>query len=161
MSNELNPVSLKAIHIDVLEGSFIFEGTDGRAISWNPRVFLEQLQNPAPLSISPEEADAESDPLVKLSGKLKSLPKEGLPDGSGKPTAWARTAMHQEGHKGAQLFSTTFHGAAREIALGLPVDASINVQGYVHPAAEAGKLPTLSVVRLWRALATRRTVEIN
>jgi hypothetical protein len=145
MSYETDPVPLRKIHIDIADSVLIFEGMDGTAISWNPRGLLQQLLTEAPPS--PEETETDPDPLETLAGRLKSKPKEGLPDKTGNPTAWARAAMHQDGQNGAQIFSTTFHGPAREIALGLPLEAQIRIQGYVHPAPAEGKLPTLSVVR--------------
>jgi hypothetical protein len=146
MINELESVPLKTIHIDVLVGSVIFEGVDGRAISWNPRLMLEHLQSTAPPSL--QEAEAESDPLVKLTGKLKSVPKEGRPDSSGFPTAWARFAAHAEGSKQAHMYIATFHRKAREIALGLKTESQILVEGYPHQATQSDRLDTLSVVHI-------------
>src|SRR5581483_5542027 len=41
--------------------------------------------------------EAQKPPTVTLTGKLKTKPKEGNPDGKGKPTAFALLAVHEEG----------------------------------------------------------------
>jgi hypothetical protein len=110
---------------------------------------VDRLASEPPSDSSPSEANAakQKDPSAILSGKLKSQPKAGRSDSQGHPTAWARFAAHEE--EGAQLYSCTFHRGSARIALGLPTEAQIVVEGYAHPSTEPGrKLPTLSVFRL-------------
>ncbi len=156
---------LRSIHIDLAERSVTFEGPGQAAtrLRLTPEGILYQLLGSVPLterlvdrlttdapSDSPtSEANAakQKDPTVVLTGKLKTVPRAGRPDSQGHPTAWARFAAHEEA--GAQLYSCTFHRGSARIALGLPIEAQLVVEGYAHPSAEPGrKLATLSVFRL-------------
>jgi hypothetical protein len=155
MAQESEPVPLKSINIDVVEGTIILEGTDGRAIRFTPMEALQQLLNkantPLPAPSQEPETTAESKETtgtITVSGKLKTQPKEGSPDRRGRPTATARLAYHQEGHKDAQFYFCTFHGGTRDIALTLPVESPISVLGYARPAKEEGRLDEFSVMRI-------------
>jgi hypothetical protein len=140
---------LRFIHIDVKSGLTVLVGEDGRAISCNPNLLLQKLLSPASPELTPAEPVEEKESTVTLSGRLKSVPKEGRVDGSGFPTAWARFAAHQEGSNQAHMYLATFHRKSREIALGLKPDAHIIVECYPpHPANEPGKSDTLSVIHI-------------
>jgi hypothetical protein len=108
---------------------------------------------PAATAPSPE-ADAapdrrEQQPTVVLSGRLRTKPREGRPDNQGRPTAWARLAVHEEGAEQAHLYSATFHRHTAAIALGLDRGAQLTVEGYPHAGDAARKrLDTLSVIAL-------------
>jgi hypothetical protein len=149
MGQEQQPSPLKHIHVDLENWSVILEGADGRAISFNPNLLLQRLLSPAlrelPAGVSEEP---EKEPTVKLSGRLKSQPKAGRPDGSGFPTAWARFAAHEEGSGQAHMYIATFHRKAMDIALGLKPESQIIVEGYPHKATQPDKSDTLSVVHI-------------
>ena len=151
MEAEQQPSPLRHIHVDLENWSVILEGADGRAISFNPRDLLAQLTASLSSAEAPTleaPATVERDPTVTLAGRLKSVPKEGRPDGSGNPTAFARFAAHEDGSSQARMYLATFHRKSREIALGLKPDSPIIVEGYPHPATEPGKSDTLSVVHI-------------
>lgn len=94
--------------------------------------------------------EGDREPLVQLSGRLKSKPKEGRPDAKGHPTAWARFAVHEEGSQKAKVYSATFHRHTARIALGLPLNAAVTIEGYPHTRDDSrgSRLDTLSVVKL-------------
>lgn len=102
---------------------------------------------------APSEATKEKERSVVFSGRLKSRPRQGKPDSQGHPTAWARLAVHEEGRDDAHMFSATFHRGSARIALNLPVDAQVRVEGYPHPSndPEGKRLDTLSVFRFLSA----------
>ena len=102
---------------------------------------VEQLNDPAP-------ARREKAPSQVLSGRLQGQPREGNPDGNGKPTAWAKFLAHIEGHEGAVWVSATFHNQTRPIALQLPAGSQITAQGYYHEARGSGRNPTFSIFHL-------------
>jgi hypothetical protein len=153
MEQEQQPSPLRHIHIDLENWSVILKGADGRAISFNPSLLLQKLLSPTLTDLPPAPAEdssqaPEKSPTVTLAGKLKSQPKEGKPDGSGLPTAWARLAAHEDGSAQAHMYIATFHRRSREIALGLKPESQIIVEGYPHPASSPDKLDTFSVVHI-------------
>ncbi len=85
---------------------------------------------------------------MTLSGKLKAKPKEGKPDRSGKPTAYARFSAHVEGEKEPHDFLATFHRHTTKIALTLSKDSQITVDGYPHPGNSEKRLDTFSVINI-------------
>jgi hypothetical protein len=97
---------------------------------------------------SPSDAAKEREKTVTLSGKLKSQPKPGKADRSGKPTAYADFAAHVEGEKDAHYYIATFHRHTRGIALKLPKEAQITVSGYPHTSNSARRKNTFSVVNI-------------
>jgi len=101
-------------------------------------------------ALAPEVTETERPRPVTLKGKLKSKPKEGRQDRTGKPTAWARFAAHEEDRDDAHLYSTTFHRHTADIALKLDKDAPLTVQGYPHEQDDpkSKRLDTLSVINL-------------
>ncbi len=115
---------------------------------------LESLADPPPHLAGAEESPAgpqpEREKTVTLSGRLKSTPKEGRPDRSGRPTAWARFAAHVEGEAEPHQYLATFHRHTASTALALKAGAPITAEGYARPAGDpAGKrLDTFSVFRL-------------
>jgi hypothetical protein len=94
------------------------------------------------------EVSQERERPVVLSGRLKSKPREGRPDGRGNPTAWARLAAHEDGDEKARLYSTTFHRHTARIALGLDLNAPITVQAYRHLYDDPERMDTLSVINI-------------
>lgn len=87
-------------------------------------------------------------PTLVLSGVLKSTPRPGRQDRSGKPTVWAKAAMHQDGTDSAALMLLTFHRHTTMIAASLVEGSAIVAEGYRHAPASTAKLPTFSVFNL-------------
>jgi hypothetical protein len=148
MGQEQQPSPLRHIHIDLQEVSVILEAENGQRTTFNPRLLIQRLLSTTPVELPPAEPEETKESTVTLSGRLKSIPKEGRPDNSGFPTAWARFAAHEEGSNQAHMYLATFHRHSREIALGLKVDSPIIVEGYPHPSTEPGKSDTLSVIHI-------------
>jgi hypothetical protein len=98
--------------------------------------------------VSPASPAKEREKTITLSGKLKSQPKPGKPDRSGKPTAFADFAAHVEGEKDAHYYVATFHRHTRDIAAKLPTEAPITVTGYPHPSHSPQRKDTFSVVNI-------------
>jgi hypothetical protein len=146
MGQEQQPSPLRHVHIDLQEVSVVLEAENGQRMTFNPRLLIQQLLSTIPVELAPAEEEKES--TVTLAGRLKSVPKEGRPDGSGFPTAWARFAAHEEGSGQAHMYIATFHRKARDIALTLKPDSQIIVEGYPHPASQPDRMDTLSVVHL-------------
>jgi hypothetical protein len=93
-------------------------------------------------------ADETRDSTVTVTGRLKTRAKEGRADRSGKPTAWAKLAAHEEGQEAAHMYSATFHRHTARIALALEHDAQVTVQGYVRPSANPNRMDALSVFNI-------------
>jgi hypothetical protein len=103
----------------------------------------------APVSpTSASDAAKEREETATLSGRLKSKPKPGRNDRSGKPTAYAAFAAHVDGEEKAHDYKATFHRHTRNIALKLPVEAQITVFGYPHPRESDKSTDTFSVVNI-------------
>ncbi len=101
----------------------------------------------------PESAAAERERAITMTGKLKSMPREGRPDSANHPTAWGRFAAHEETPEGvsrAHLYLATFHGETRAIALRLGIGTQLEVKGFPRPAQQQGKLDGFSVVDIVR-----------
>jgi hypothetical protein len=159
-----SPTPLSSIHIDLEERSVIFRAEDrATKLMLTPAgVLYQHLQGAAItersverlVDESEEEAEdastTEREPTVTLSGKLKSKPRQGRADGRGNATAWARFAAHEQGRREAHFYLATFHRHTADIALALPVDAALTVQGYVHPNQQQGRMDTISVVNIVR-----------
>jgi hypothetical protein len=107
---------------------------------------IEPVSPASPATAS--DAAKEREKTTTLSGKLKSQPKPGRNDRSGKPTAYADFAAHVEGEEKAHYYKATFHRHTRNIALKLPVEAQITVTGYPHPRESEKSTDTFSVVNL-------------
>jgi hypothetical protein len=120
----------------------IFLGNQTPALLESP--FDEAVETP----VSPASPAKEREKTITLSGKLKSLPKPGKLDRSGKPTAYADFAAHVEGEKGAHDYVATFHRHTRQIALTLPKEAPITVNGYPHSSNSPRRKDTFSVVNI-------------
>src|SRR3954467_411423 len=103
METEQQPSPLRHIHIDLKELSVVLEAANGQQISFNPRLLIQQLLSTPPAELSPAEPEETKESTVTLSGRLKSVPKEGRPDNSGFPTAWARFAAHEAGSNQAHM----------------------------------------------------------
>jgi hypothetical protein len=102
----------------------------------------------ASAEVRPQDVAKEKEKTITLSGKLKSQPKQGKNDRSGKPTAYADFAAHVEGEEKAHHYKATFHRRTRDIALKLPIEAQITVFGYPHPRNSPRSTDTFSVVNL-------------
>lgn len=160
MSAEQSPEQsrLTHIHIDLNERSMVFEAADQRAtkLTFTPEgVIYESRDAVLPLPAHEDlvgsaatEDTPEREPTVQLSGRLKSVPREGRVDGAGNPTAWARFAAHEEGSDEAHVYLATFHRHTKNIALTLPINAPLTVEGYPHVNEIEGRLDTLSVVSI-------------
>ena len=154
---EIDKSKLKAIHI-ILEAqdgtetklTFEAEGTfslisqvaalsGARITKRSVEKLVEQAQ---------ETEGKEKLPTVTLTGRLKTRPKPGRPDGKGNPTAWAMLAVHEEGSHAARMLSTTFHRHTAGIATGLPQDSVITADGYVRKNPDPTKSDSYSVFRL-------------
>jgi hypothetical protein len=98
--------------------------------------------------VSPTSPAKEQEKTITLTGKLKSKPQPGRNDRSGKPTAYADFAAHVEGEEEAHYYKVTFHRHTRQIALTLPKEAQITVNGYPHPSNSPKRTDTFSVVNL-------------
>jgi hypothetical protein len=123
----------------------IFFGNHQHALPDSP--FDEEAEVPvSPTSAS--DAAKEREETATLNGRLKSKPKSGRNDRSGKPTAYADFAAHVEGEEKAHYYKATFHRHTRKIALGLPVEAQITVFGYPHPRESDKSTDTFSVVNM-------------
>jgi hypothetical protein len=117
---------------------------------------IETATNPEPatavpaVSIPPETPAASAkkrDNQFLLTGRLKTKPRDGKPDGSGKPTAWARFAAHLDGREEAWMLSTSFLRAKRAVALGLESGEQITVEGYVNKNPDPEKMDRYNVFR--------------
>jgi hypothetical protein len=123
----------------------IFFGNQPQALLDSPfDEETEALVSPAPSS----EATKEKEKTVTLSGKLKSQPKPGKLDRSGKPTAYADFAAHVDGEEAAHYYVATFHRHTKDIVLKLPKEAPITVTGYPHPSNTPKRKDTFSVVNI-------------
>jgi hypothetical protein len=123
----------------------IFLGSQPQALLDSP---FDEEPEPPVSSTSPLDAAKEREKTVTLSGKLKSKPQPGKPDRSGKPTAYADFAAHVEGEKDAHYYIATFHRHTRGIALKLPKEAQVTVNGYPHLSNSARRKDTFSVVNI-------------
>ncbi len=81
---------------------------------------------------------------VTLTGRLKTRPKPGKPDGRGNPTAWAMLAVHEEGSPTAKMLSITFHRHTARIATSLPQDAIITADGYLRKSTDPERADSYS-----------------
>lgn len=156
-------IPLTGIHIN-LEARFVelqdSHGTVAR-LTFSPTGVIyfqgsperEALPSPEPSDAAPPVSlSQERERTVTLTGRLKTQPRPGKPDRSGKPTAYARFAAHVEGEQEAHYYLATFHRHTTKIALGLAKEAQITVEGYAHPKAnpDAKGLDTFSVINLVR-----------
>lgn len=146
--------SLRRLTIDFHAGTIEIEGADGSC--YRLKVVPESVvavSSEAPVSLAPE-APAQALPenggqrTTRLVGRLKSTPREGRPDSRGRPTAWAKLAVHEEGRDSARMFSATFHAATTSKALALSSDAQVIVEGYVRPSDDPKRMDAVSVFSL-------------
>jgi hypothetical protein len=112
--------------------------------------FDEEPETPVSATSPAIASDAakEREKTITLTGKLKSKPQPGKNDRNGKPTAYADFAAHVEGEEKAHDFVATFHRHTRGIALKLPKEAQMTVNGYPHPSNSARRKDTFSVVNI-------------
>ena len=172
MSIERQPrdIRLTGIHIDLVDQIVTLRAQDGRRAKLSfgqPTALFETKPPPLTEPDTPDELVAddgdhgwpepdsapqqsrEKQQTILLSGHLRSQPKAGRPDRQGRPTAWARLAVQEEGIDQAHLYSATFYQATTAIALGLLKGAQVTLEGYPHAGDPAKKrLDSLSVVAL-------------
>jgi hypothetical protein len=158
---------LKGIYIDFDERAIEFEdqhGTVGRIVFSGETVLVEghlltlasapelthEGSEPTVEPASPVAEQREKQPTTVVSGKLMSQPKEGRADNRGKPTAFARLAVHEEGRDDAHLYLATFHRHTTAIALGLRIGSPVTVEGYSHVNTDPTnkRLDTFSVINV-------------
>ncbi len=155
---EPSGVPLKAIHINLTDRSIEFESEQGtvakltfgkEGIIFNAAAL--ELSTPSEALQSPSQEDQgkqEKEATITLTGRLKNKPKQGRADRSGNPTAYARFAAHIGDEEGPHDYIATFHRHTARIALGLPRDAQVTVEGYPHPSGSEKRLDTFSVINL-------------
>jgi len=171
MSNERQPkdIRLTGIHIDLVDQIVTLEAQDGRRAKLSfgqPTTLFKAHPQPPSESDTPAEfvaddetgwpepdaapqAAQEKPQPVTLSGRLRTKPKAGRPDRQGRPTAWARLAVQEEGTEQAHLYTATFYRTTTAIALGLPKDSQLTVEGYPRVGdATKQRLDTLAVLVL-------------
>ena len=162
-------IRLTGIHIDLIDQIVTLQAQDGRRAKLSfgqPTTLFDAHARPMVGPDTPEELVAggddgwpepdqasqetrEKQQTLILSGRLRAQPKAGRPDRQGRPTAWARLAVQEEGADQAHLYSATFYQATTAIALGLPKGAQVTLEGYPHTGDAAKKrLDTLSVIAL-------------
>jgi hypothetical protein len=156
IEQESGPVQLRAIQIDLHERSITLEASDRTAVrlTYSPSGVLYELLGAAASAEdvarelrteSGTVATQEKQPTVTVTGKLKSQPRQGEPDQSGNPTAWAKLAVHDEGSDQAKLYSTTFHRHTARLALSLRRDDRVTVTGYTRSSKNPERMDSLSV----------------
>lgn len=146
---ESQPIPLSGIKINLSERSIIFEAEDkpiAKVSLAAEGLIFEAAPSGSAEQLSSEQQEKEK--TVTLSGRLKSLPREGKPDSRGNPTVYARFAAHEEGEAEARLYMATFHRNTVKIAVGLPRDAAIVVSGYPHKSDDPKRMDTFSVVNI-------------
>jgi hypothetical protein len=171
MSSERQPkdIRLTGIHIDLIDQVVTLEAQDGRKARLSfgqPTTLFETHPRPPTEADTPDElvSDDESgwsepdsvrqrspeqQQTVVLNGQLRTQPKAGRPDRQGRPTAWARLAVSEEGAELAHLYTATFYRATTAIALRLSKGSQLTVEGYPHAGdATKKRLDTLSVIAL-------------
>ena len=156
-------VPVRRIKIDLKERSLVLEAEEKplARLSLAPEGVIFEALAASQESISdqanvlaPQTGGETSTPsqekakTIVLSGKLKSLPKEGKPDSRGNPTAYARLAVHDKEKNEPHLYLASFHRHTVKIALGLAREAQIVAEGYPHKADDPQKMDTFSVVNL-------------
>lgn len=156
--HESQVARLTAIHVDLVGRSITFEAGREAAtkLTLTPEGITYELiaaSGPAITERSVERLQGaaegkEREPIATLTGRLKTQPKEGRADRNGKPTSWAKFAVHEEGRDDARMYSTTFHRHTAAIALGLPRDALVTLQGYVRESKNPQRMDSLSVFNL-------------
>jgi hypothetical protein len=144
---------IKSFHVEFLEGTLTVTSESGQEVHYrisrleqeSPEVQQAVERSQRDDVVTPAEAaamEARAKETFTLTGRIKGAGRdkppvvEGRPDGRGRPTAWTRFAAHQEGSDEAWLLSTTFHGGATRIALGLQLNDQITAVGYIRRAAE-------------------------
>jgi hypothetical protein len=151
---------LKSLHIDFFAGTIELMDADGTvmklAISRVPLAMPDgtaaESSNNVTQTSEPANVDAAAEAgkqkTVTLTGRLKSKPREGRPDGRGQPTTWSKLACHEDGRESAKMYSATFHRNTAATALGLATDDQVTVQGYVRESADPNRMDSLSVFNI-------------
>lgn len=159
MEQDQSPSKLSAIQIDLVARSITLQADQtATRLTFTPSgILYELLGFPIVAEHSLEHtsegrntsaATDEKEASVVITGRLKTVPKEGRVDKSGNPTAWAKLAAHEDGQNAAHMYSTTFHRHTTRIALALEQDAQITLQGYVRTSSDPKRMDRLSVFNL-------------
>jgi hypothetical protein len=163
MADQPPPVaieSLKSIFIDLHAGVIELAGDDGTLIKLAVSRVPIETADVVPAEVSSEtvtkgepaqEADGDGtgkQKTVTLTGRLKSKPREGRPDGRGQATSWSKLACHEDGRDSAKMYSATFHRHTAAIALRLATDDLVTVQGYVRESPDPNRMDSLSVFNI-------------
>jgi hypothetical protein len=113
-----------------------------------PEPASEAAAEPAPTNPeTPVASSKKRENQYLLTGRLKSKPVEGKPDGRGRPTAYARFAAHLDGSEEAWMLSTSFLAATRRIALELASNDLVTLEGYVNKNPDPEKMDRYNVFR--------------
>jgi hypothetical protein len=162
-----DPQRLRSIKLDLEKRYLQVESSDATILrlSLTPQgIAWELLQPPTittaravdKLADATDEADQaetstlgkEKTPTQTFTGKVKGQVREGRPDSSGKKTAWARVAVHEEDQEQAKMLSVTFHRHTANLALALPAEAQITAQGYLRPSEDPTRMDSFYVFNL-------------
>jgi hypothetical protein len=156
VTQERQPERLKTIHIDLEARTIIFQaGQTETKLTFSTEGLLYEVLGADPITdrsvdrlTGESDGAKEKESSVTLTGRLKTQPKEGRADRRGKPTAWAKLAVHEGARDQAKMYSATFHRHTAKIALGLRRDALITVQGYVRESAAPQRMDSVSILNL-------------
>ncbi len=144
---------LTAIHINFEEHRIELEDSHGTvtSLSFPPLGTISYHPGSSSPSEGPDDAppgEPERERTVTLSGRLTTKPRQGRQDRSGNPTAYARFAAHDPERQGSHDYVATFHRHTVKIALDLPKDAQITVEGYPHQSGSEKRMDTFSVINI-------------
>jgi hypothetical protein len=156
---------LKSLRFDFFAGIVELEDADGAIHSY--KIVRDSLvsSEPSPeqglpspvqslaqaVGSTPSErsvADSSGQKTVRLVGRIKGTPRPGRPDGKGRPTAWVKLAVHEEGRESARMYSTTFHVGTTNKSLTLEDGSRIVVEGYVRESDDPKRMDAFSVFRI-------------
>jgi hypothetical protein len=141
---------LRSIHIDVVAGTIVFENEDRTTVSFTIQRDSRQEASPPP---QPEQAPvpapaAPKPQTVTVTGRIKSEPRNGRPDGQGNATTWCKLAAHSDDRDGAHMLSCTFHRHTAKIALQFEEGDQVTVSGYLRESDDPNRMDSFSVFAL-------------
>lgn len=152
MPKEQEGIPLTAIHINLEDNRIEFEDSHGTIATVSfpalGTIYFDEGRPERSVSGASAPEERERAQTVTLTGRLRTEPRQGRPDRSGNPTAYARFSAHREGEEGPHDYIATFHRHTVQIALGLRRDAQIAVEGYPHPSGSDRRQDTFSVINI-------------